>query len=126
MNEFNDHDRPTPEFRASLDREIARAFRSERQFEPAARTSRTRRLGMVIGLAMGAVITLTIGLVLGASTGYASAEVLLKESGDTTTRSRPALAIIPMRNALSALTCGSIAAAPLPTATQQAIPLIDR
>src|SRR6185436_15721604 len=105
MNDFNDHHKPTPEFRASLEREVARAFRSDVLFEHP-RTSRTRRLGMVIGLAMGAVVTLTIGLVLGASTGYASAEVVRKEHGDTSSSPRPALALL--RNIPAVLTCGTI------------------
>src|SRR5262245_6807057 len=74
MSNIDDSHRPTPEFRASLDREIARAHRAELLF--ADRSDRRRRIGMIAGLAAGAVVTLTIGLVLGASTSYASAEVV--------------------------------------------------
>ena len=74
MTEFNDTPQhvPTPEFRASLKRELGRAYRAEQQF--GVPLTRGRRLGMVIGLAAGGVFTLTVGLVLGAATGYASAE----------------------------------------------------
>jgi hypothetical protein len=75
MTDFNDPHIPSPEFRASLKRELRRAYRAEHQFEPPRHTG-ARRLGMVIGIAAGAVVTLTIGLVLGASTGYASAEAV--------------------------------------------------
>ncbi|MDB4878522.1 MAG: hypothetical protein JWM41_4968 [Gemmatimonadetes bacterium] len=75
MNDFNDPHTPTPEFLASLKHEVRRAYRADRQFETP-RSARARRLGLVMGIAAGAVVTLTIGLVLGASTGYASAEVL--------------------------------------------------
>ncbi|HTE44735.1 MAG TPA: hypothetical protein VK636_05780, partial [Gemmatimonadaceae bacterium] len=195
MSDFTDPNHtPTPEFRASLEREIARAYRAELQFE-SPRGARMRRFGMVVGLAAGAVITLTIGLVLGASTGYASAEVLdarqreatattivtkrqlatvrldlarlnsenvyhafergaasraavraseaqvdsmqanlarmsreLNMSGDTAQPSRPTFALLrnlPMRNALTALTCGAVALTPAPTPAQQAIPVVN-
>src|SRR5207248_6377169 len=39
------------------------------------------RLGVIIGMAAGAVISMTIGLVLGVSTGYASAEEVLRAHG---------------------------------------------
>jgi hypothetical protein len=76
MTEFNDSSQhaPTPEFRTSLKRELRRAYRAEQQFDVP--RSRGRRIGTVIGLAAGGVITLTVGLVLGAATGYASAENL--------------------------------------------------
>lgn len=128
MNDFTDRYAPTPEFRASLEREITRALRAERQFE-VPRDSRARRVGMVIGLALGAVVTLTIGLVLGASTGYASAEVVLKEHGDTAAPHRPALAMIPIRGALSALGCSAPTStaviAPKPASAQPGIRLVD-
>ena len=75
MNDFENQHLPSPEFRASLKRELRRAYRAERQFEPP-RYAGARRLGIVIGIAAGAVVMLTIGLVLGASTGYASAEAV--------------------------------------------------
>ena len=76
MTEFNDPSQhtPTPEFRASLKRELRRAYRVEQQFDMP--RTRGQRIGMVIGLAAGGVFTLTVGLVLGAATGYASAENL--------------------------------------------------
>lgn len=73
MTEFNDPHTPSPEFRAALKQELRRAYRAERQFGVPP-SMRVRRLGMVIGIAAGAVMMLTIGLILGAATGYASAE----------------------------------------------------
>jgi hypothetical protein len=74
MTEFDDTPQhvPTPEFRAALKRELGRAYRAEQQF--GVPRTRGRRVGLVIGLAAGGVFTLTVGLVLGAATGYASAE----------------------------------------------------
>ena len=96
MNDFNDQHAPTPEFRASLKRELLRTHRADRQFGPPpaprpARSANTRRLGMAIGLAMGGLVTLSIGLVLGARTGYASAAVLdaRQRESTTTTIERP-------------------------------------
>jgi hypothetical protein len=75
MNDFEDLHRPTPEFRTSLKRELRRALRAERQFG-APPAVFNRRLVTVAGIAAGAVISLTIGLVLGANTGPAAAEGL--------------------------------------------------
>ena len=74
MTDSDDIHRPTPEFRASLEREIGRAYRAELLF--ADRSDRRRRVALIAGLAAGAVFTLTVGLILGASTSYASAEEL--------------------------------------------------
>lgn len=86
MNDFNDRPQhaPTPEFLASLKRELRRSYRAEQQFE-APRARRFGQLGTVIGLAAGAVVTLTIGLVLGAATGYASAEGLTERQREAAT-----------------------------------------
>jgi hypothetical protein len=73
MTDFHDPHAPSPEFRAALKLELQRQYRTERQFGSVYAT-RSGRLGMMIGVAAGAVITLTVGLVLGAATGYASAE----------------------------------------------------
>jgi len=70
--DFNDPHAPTPEFRASLKRQLQRSYRAEQQFAPA-RVVRWGRVGMMVGLAAGAVLCLTVGLVLGAVGGYASA-----------------------------------------------------
>ena len=107
MTDFTNPHEPTPEFRASLEREIARAFRSETQF---GHSRRTRRLGMVIGMAAGAVVMLTIGLVLGVRTGYASAEGLDERQREATPHSPlDILRAVPVRNALAVLTCGQVA-----------------
>jgi hypothetical protein len=71
----HDPHHPTPEFRESLKRELKRAYRAERQFGPS-RPARTRRIAALVGIAAGAVLALTTGLVLGMNTGPASAEVL--------------------------------------------------
>lgn len=82
--------------------------------------------GMVAGLTAGAVGMLTLGLVLGASTGYASAEVIIKERGDTPLPAPPTLAVL--RNIPPLMfSCGNapriaLTPAPLP---QQGIPIID-
>ena len=123
MTDFMSDHRPSPEFRASLEREIARAFRSETQF---GHSRRTRRLGMMIGMAAGAVVMLTIGLVLGVRTGYASAEGLDERQRDATPHSPlDILRAVPVRSALSVLTCGQTAAAPKVAPIQKGIPLID-
>ena len=74
MTQIDPH-RPTPEFRAALKRELLRAYRAEQQFGPPAAVS-IGRLAAVIGIAAGTVFTLTVGLVLGARTGAASAQAL--------------------------------------------------
>jgi len=86
---MTEHDRderhtPTPEFRASLKRELLRSYRAEVQFgmsersavAGSSRASRARRIGVLVGVAAGAVFTLTVGLVFGMNTGAASAEGL--------------------------------------------------
>jgi hypothetical protein len=84
MMEPNELHTPTPEFRASLERELKRAYRAEQQFDPFhhAHTSRIRHLGVLIGIAAGAVIILTTGLVLGMNTDRASAEGLAASQRD--------------------------------------------
>jgi hypothetical protein len=75
MTQHQDPHTPTPEFRESLKRELKRAYRAERQFGP----SRPARMGKIIalvGVAAGAVFTLSVGLVLGLNTARASADVL--------------------------------------------------
>ena len=75
MTQPQDPHTPTPEFRESLKRELKRAYRAELQFG----TSRPAPIGKIvalIGIAAGAVLTLTTGLVLGMNTGPAAAEVL--------------------------------------------------
>jgi hypothetical protein len=130
MTDFANNHEPTPEFRASLEREIARAFRSEVQFGAARRASHLRRFGMVVGLAMGAVIMLTVGLVLGVNTRYASAEGLDTRRRDESRHSPlDLLRAMPVRNAIAALTCGTPTPNPIPApkvaAIQKTIPLVD-
>src|SRR4051812_45704040 len=84
MIDHRDPHLPTPEFRASLKRELQRAYRAELQFD-APRIARARRIGIAVGLAAGAVMTLTIGLVLGAVTGYASAKETVASANVATT-----------------------------------------
>jgi hypothetical protein len=67
------HD-PTPEFQAALRRTVTDALRRETEFAHASRTGSRVRLYVGIGVAASAI--LVAGVVLGASTGLASAEVL--------------------------------------------------
>jgi hypothetical protein len=68
MNDFIRNHEPTPEFRASLEREIARVFRRESQFAPPRRRLRG-------GQVLAAGIALAVGLLLGAGTLVAAAQV---------------------------------------------------
>lgn len=84
---------------------------------------RTMGAGTVVGIAAGAVLALTLGLVLGASTGYASAEEIIRSRGDTPLPSPPALAVL--RNIPPLMfTCGNVppSVAQLP---QQGVPIIE-
>jgi hypothetical protein len=74
-------------------------------------SSRSSRFGSMsaLGIAGGVALTLITGMVLGASANYASAEVL--PNGTTTIPSRPPLAILPIKNALSAIGCTQVAQA---------------
>src|SRR5205085_2624681 len=85
MNESMDPHAPTPEFRSSLKRDLLRASRADRHFGPMPRP-KSSRIGLAVGLAMGAIITLPIGLVLGARTGYASAAMLEARERDSAER----------------------------------------
>ncbi len=129
MNDFDSQHAPRAEFRASLEEQIARELRRARQFEPFVRASRRRRFATVVGLTMGAVVTLTIGLVLGVSTGYASAEVLhARANHDTTSPSQPALTIlrnIPVRTAITAVSCAAASLSAESRPAQQGIPIVD-
>jgi hypothetical protein len=87
---------------------------------------RTFRTGAIVGMAAGAVFALAIGLVLGVSTGYASAEEIIKSRGDTPLPPGPPLAVL--RNIPPLMfSCSNIPparAAQLPQ-TQQGVPIID-
>jgi len=67
MTTTNERHTPTPEFRASLENEIVRTLRSETQFAPSIQSRRNGRFKQVAILA--------IGLVLGAGTQIATAQV---------------------------------------------------
>jgi hypothetical protein len=130
MNDFDNRSphEPSAEFRAALKAELKRAYRAEQQF--GAPMSSRRRIGIVIGLAAGGVFTLTVGLVLGAATGYASAENLnarQRETAaapvDTTPPSGLDMLKTPIRHAITALTCSI--AAPQVASTQQGIPIVS-
>jgi len=75
MTQSQDPHTPTPEFRESLKRELKRAYRAELQFGQT-HPGHTGRIVAVIGIAAGAVLTLTTGLVLGMNTGPAAAQEL--------------------------------------------------
>jgi hypothetical protein len=86
---------------------------------------RSWRVGTVVGVAAGGVVMLTVGLVLGASTGYASAEVIIKERGDTPLPPAPAFAVLKNISPLM-FSCASPPprVAELPKA-QQGVPIVD-
>ena len=122
MNDFPDPHVPTPDFQASLENQIARAFRAELQFDPP-RDARRHKLGVVMGLVAGSVVILTIGLVLGASTGYASAEVLhARANHDSAVVPEPGLTIlrtIPVRTTFNVVTCAAASLAEPPISAKQ-------
>src|SRR5262245_27212751 len=68
-----DHD-PSPEFQASLRRTVTDTLRRETEFALASRNG--SRLRRYVSLAIAASAILVAGIVLGASTGLASAEVI--------------------------------------------------
>jgi hypothetical protein len=74
MSSTDTHHDPTPEFQAALRRTVTDALRRESEFADASRTGSRVRLFVGIGVAASAI--LVAGIVLGASTGLASAEVL--------------------------------------------------
>jgi hypothetical protein len=119
---------PTPEFRASLEDEMVHAFRRESQFAPPADTFGGRRLAKVLAFAACTVLVLGIGLVWGVGTGLAAAHV---QDGSQRPEAFP-LAVIrnmPVRKALTALSCAAATAPATSTAqapaAQQGVPIID-
>ncbi len=124
MNDDMNH-QPTPEFRSALEREILRELRSERMFGPADEPRRMR-FATVAGMAAAAVIMLTIGLVLGAGTGYASAENIVRSRGDSPLP--PTAGLLALRIPPLMISCSeppAPRAAQLPPPKQQGIPVID-
>jgi len=115
MTDFDEQHEPSAEFLASLGREISREYRRDEHFESfdqADGRRRSHRVATIAGLTMGGVITLTVGLVLGASTGYASAEVIRARANHDSIASppQPALTILktlPVRDAINAVTCAA-------------------
>lgn len=104
MTHSNDPHAPTDEFVEFLERDTMRRLRYEQRFAQSTNGQKhARRIPSALMLAAGVVMTLTTGMVLGASANYASAEVL--PNGTTTIPARPALAILPIKNALSAIGC---------------------
>jgi hypothetical protein len=116
---MNDHT-PSPDFRASLKRELARTYR-ETQFDSPGRMPFAKRAGLVVTVIAGTIFTLAVGLALGTSTGYAAARA---EQVDTTqNRGAPTVTAkhIPMQQAL-ALACNTIAQV---SAKPQSVPIVD-
>ncbi|HYV96836.1 MAG TPA: hypothetical protein VE967_05225, partial [Gemmatimonadaceae bacterium] len=71
MSDSTDLHVPTKEFGEYL----ARAIRHEARFAPGASEVWARRLGIVVASVTGTLAVLVVGLVFGATTGYASAQV---------------------------------------------------
>jgi hypothetical protein len=115
---------PSPEFRESLERDILGELRRERMFGPA-EDKRRVRMASIIGIAAGAVMTLTIGLMLGASTGFASAGELVRERGDTPLPPARGLAVLknisPLMRSCAELPSPTVATLP----AKQGVPVID-
>jgi hypothetical protein len=118
-------------FRALADEDLAAApdlsFGHIDAWRTAMRVQRRRTLGagMIVGMAAGAVFALTVGLVLGASTGYASASEIIKERGDTPLPPAPALAVLrnipPLMFACGNIPPAQVAQLPAP----QGVPIIE-
>ncbi len=124
MTDVHDPHTPTPDFRAALRSQLRRSYRADLRFDEPARGGYGRHVGMVVGIAAGGVFTLAVGLVLGASTGYASAAIDRNTHRDSTSSPRSALSIltsVPMKSAL-AMTCSAVANAP---AEQQGVPVVS-
>jgi hypothetical protein len=119
-NDFGTHE-PSSKFRARLESELERGLHRTRRFGPAATPVRTWRVAKAFGIAASAVLTLAIGIVLGASVSYASAAVPELR--------RPPLAILPIGNAINALRCAPVAALPQTSKAaapaQQSIPIVE-
>lgn len=112
MNNSSNHHEPSAEFRAQLKREIARAVRSDQLF--GAPPAPARRIATALGIAAGVVLTLLTGVVLGASASYASAA--------EPDAARPAFAMRPITNALTAIGCGITKTEPQTPKVAQAKP----
>jgi hypothetical protein len=123
MNDDTNSHEPTPEFRAALEREITRALRSETLFGPADEPHRAR-LGVVICVVAGAVVTQAIGRVFGACTGYASADAIVKSRGDTPLPSAPPLAVLKNIPPLILSCANPVRAAQLPSG-EQGVPIVE-
>ncbi len=128
---MHDDDKLRDAFRAlgaeseSLARDVRPSDLNAWRSELLRRSHRSWSAGTVLGVTAGAVAMLTIGLVLGASTGYASAEVVLREHGETMPALRPGLAVLknipPM-----VFACGSAPQiADVPMIGQQGVPVVD-
>ena len=101
---------PTPEFRAFLEREVVRAWRRDVRFGAPAIPHRNWGVAKVAGLAASAIAMLVTGLVLGASTGYASAEIIVKWRGGTPLPPQPPLAVLRSISNITSLSCLGAAA----------------
>ncbi len=77
-----------------------------------------RRLGMLVGVPAAVAAALVIGFVIGSNTSYALAEV-------PGARLHPPTATAMIRNALTVLTCGTLATVPPAASAQQGIPLVN-
>jgi hypothetical protein len=126
MSDFSNDYEPTPEFLDRLGRDIDRAFRTEVMFGPPTLRRRGRKLTMALGIGAGVVLTLLVGMVLGASANHAAAAPAAPRSP---------LAILPIKSALSALGCAPspVASQPIPATsipqitapTPQSVPVIE-
>jgi hypothetical protein len=120
MKDPHDPHTPSPEFRASLKHEVLRAHRSEHYFGVAS-PRRSRRIITGVAIAASAFVILSFGVLIGATTNYAAAQVAPQPP------SHSPMSIL--RAIPAALTCGVIAPVLQATSaqqpqTQQGIPVI--
>lgn len=115
---------PTPDFRASLERELVQSYRRQTRF--GAIEEHRGKIGMMVGIAAGAVFTLTVGLLLGASTGYASAETIVRARGDQPLPPSTSLAVLKNIPPLIFSCSAPVTAAALPAQrVEQGVPVVD-
>jgi hypothetical protein len=116
---------PTPEFRASLESEVVRAWRRDIRFGVPAKPDPARQVAKAAGLGLSAVALLVTGLVLGASTGYASAGTIVKRRGGTPLPPQPPLAVLKSIPNITSLSCLQPPRAAVLRPTKQGVPIIE-
>jgi hypothetical protein len=125
MTDDTTNHQPTPEFRASLEREVVRAWRREVRFGAPSIPHRNWGVAKVAALAASAIAMLVTGLVLGASTGYASAGMIVKRRGGTPLPPQAPLAVLKSIPDITSLSCIRPPRAPELRPTKQGVPVVE-